>query len=136
MSKCECWRETPNRKCVDAECFETRERDACSCGGDQMKCDFYPEIREKANIKAAIAHYNRGINEDIFSPEVATYACLAVEALREMDGRMDKNHVDLDEWPPEPKMEVIREGLDLPLPLVMAPAIALIVLAVLRQMFL
>lgn len=88
MSKCKCWHETPNRKWVDAECLGTREREACSCGGDRTKCDFYPEIREKAknapDIQAAIAYYNRGIDEDIFSPEVAAYARLAVEALRKM----------------------------------------------------
>lgn len=29
-------------------CNGTRERDECSCGGDKTKCDFYPEVREKA----------------------------------------------------------------------------------------
>ncbi len=88
MSKCECWHETPDHKWADAECWGTRERDACSCGGDQTKCDFYPEIRKgaksKLDIQAAIAYYNRGIKEDIFSPEVAAYAQLAVEALKRM----------------------------------------------------
>lgn len=89
--RCQCWRETPNRKWIDAVCIGTREQDACSCGGDQMKCDFYPEIREKAktqsepDIQAAIAYYNKGIKEDIFSPEVAAYARLAVEALKKME---------------------------------------------------
>lgn len=35
----------------DAEvsvCYGTKERDRCSCGGDRTKCDFYPEVREKA----------------------------------------------------------------------------------------
>ena len=30
------------------KCNGTRERDKCSCGGDRTKCDFYPEVREKA----------------------------------------------------------------------------------------
>ena len=29
-------------------CNGTKERDECSCGGDRTKCDFYPEVREKA----------------------------------------------------------------------------------------
>ncbi len=33
---------------VVSKCNGTRERDACSCGGDRAKCDFYPEVREKA----------------------------------------------------------------------------------------
>lgn len=29
-------------------CNGTRERDECSCDGDRTKCDFYPDVREKA----------------------------------------------------------------------------------------
>jgi hypothetical protein len=31
------------------ECWGTREREWCKCGGDESKCDFYPEKRN--NIK-------------------------------------------------------------------------------------
>ena len=63
MDKCDCYYE-----CIKAEprysqytgeyvnsvdvkcgvCYGTKERDECSCGGDRTKCDFYPDIREKA----------------------------------------------------------------------------------------
>ena len=66
-------------------CWGTKERDECSCDGDRAKCDFYPEIREKAKknvyIQDAINHFNYGISHDIFSEPVTTYAKLAVEAL-------------------------------------------------------
>jgi hypothetical protein len=29
-------------------CYGTKECDECTCGGDRSKCNFYPEIREKA----------------------------------------------------------------------------------------
>lgn len=32
-------------------CYGTKERKICQCGGDESKCDFYPEKREKATIK-------------------------------------------------------------------------------------
>ena len=32
-------------------CFGTKECDHCSCGGDMTKCDFYPEVRKKAEKK-------------------------------------------------------------------------------------
>lgn len=32
-------------------CNGTQEKDLCSCGGDETKCDFYPEVREKAKIE-------------------------------------------------------------------------------------
>lgn len=61
MSKCNCYIE--DRQLVDytplmkplyktvALCFGTKERDQCSCGGDRTKCDFYPEVREKAKTE-------------------------------------------------------------------------------------
>lgn len=36
----------------------------------------------KQKIKEAIAYYEQGINQDIFSEPVITYAKLAVEALK------------------------------------------------------
>ena len=32
-------------------CWGTREADECNCGGDETKCDFYPNVREKAKKK-------------------------------------------------------------------------------------
>ena len=66
-------------------CNGTKEREECSCGGDRTKCNFYPEIREKAKknvyIQDAINHFKYGISHDIFSESVTTYAKTAVEAL-------------------------------------------------------
>lgn len=63
MSKCDCYCERVESEpryspytgeyinSVDVKygyCNGTKERDKCSCGGNRTKCDFYPEIREKA----------------------------------------------------------------------------------------
>jgi hypothetical protein len=58
MDKCKCYEETweiigwlgPDEviRKHRHRCNGTRERDECSCGGDRTKCDFYPEVREKA----------------------------------------------------------------------------------------
>ena len=54
MNKCECYEE---RELVDSYLYDrrligicngTKEKDECRCGGDPAKCDFYPEVREKA----------------------------------------------------------------------------------------
>lgn len=29
-------------------CWGTKDRDRCNCKGNQLECDFYPEVREKA----------------------------------------------------------------------------------------
>ena len=59
MSKCNSYHES--YQCIDftrgmckvrSECWGTRERDECSCGGDTEKCDFYPEKRKKSKIIA------------------------------------------------------------------------------------
>lgn len=31
-----------------SECWGTREKDQCSCGGYEERCTFYPEKKEKA----------------------------------------------------------------------------------------
>ena len=33
----------------ESRCYGTKECDLCSCGGDPSKCDFYKDIRKKAN---------------------------------------------------------------------------------------
>lgn len=58
MNKCDCycteekiigWHTPVDPKTtIVHKCNGTRERDECSCGGDRTKCDFYPEVREKA----------------------------------------------------------------------------------------
>ena len=32
--------------CGFPQCYGTKEREPCACGGDKRKCDFYPELRE------------------------------------------------------------------------------------------
>ena len=63
MNKCDCYREGIKSEprysqytgnyvgSIDVKyeyCTGTKEQDECSCGGDRTKCDFYPEVREKA----------------------------------------------------------------------------------------
>lgn len=66
-------------------CWGTKEMDECDCGGNKIKCDFYPEVREEAKrdatIQEAINHYNYGISHDIFKEPVTSYAKIAVEAM-------------------------------------------------------
>jgi len=50
MERCNCYQ---NR----GECWGTRERDLCSCGGDETKCDFYPEKRAAAQARETIKKF-------------------------------------------------------------------------------
>ena len=50
MKTCSCYRtrfkEAENA--VHGYCIGTKECEDCSCGGDELKCDFYEYIRERA----------------------------------------------------------------------------------------
>lgn len=50
-------------------CRGTKERDECSCGGDEIKCDFYPEVREKA-LKEQEPKLGNWINVEDRLPEI------------------------------------------------------------------
>lgn len=62
-------------------CWGTRECDECSCGGDKTKCDFYPEVREKAKAE---------IGEDSF---IVTYDCCSPDAPTLCVARKERNKV-------------------------------------------
>jgi hypothetical protein len=46
MTICDCYRYNEARK--RHECLGTKECEECTCCGDESKCNFYPERREKA----------------------------------------------------------------------------------------
>ena len=101
MNKCDCYHIEKKRRYTyhpltgqpighDIEvgvCRGTKEIDECSCGGNRIQCDFYPEVRKEARdsitIKDAINHFKYGISHDIFSEPVLTYAKIAVKALEQ-----------------------------------------------------
>lgn len=68
-NKCDCYIEdrilydyTPLMKPIYktiAICNGTRKRDRCSCGGDRAKCDFYPEVREKAKKELVVTRADK-----------------------------------------------------------------------------
>lgn len=49
MAKCSAFHENPHNNGWD-RCWATKETETCSCGGDEAKCDFYPEKRKKAAV--------------------------------------------------------------------------------------
>lgn len=53
MDKCNCYHENYNR----SECWGTKEREECSCGGDETKCNLYPEKRASAQVGKVIEDF-------------------------------------------------------------------------------
>ena len=46
MARCSCYQHG-----TKFLCYGTKEMEACSCGGDERKCNFYPEKRKQATQK-------------------------------------------------------------------------------------
>ena len=53
MEKCNCYHEEYGKP----ECWGTKEKDVCSCKGDETKCSFYPNKRAAALADKAIADF-------------------------------------------------------------------------------
>lgn len=43
-------------------CNGTRERERCSCKGNRLDCDFYPEVKEKAQKETTEYKIKEAIN--------------------------------------------------------------------------
>ena len=63
MGMCNCYQNK-------GECWGTRERDLCSCGGDETKCDFYPEKRAAAQAREVIKNHKCSMDDRFFVEEV------------------------------------------------------------------
>ena len=48
----------------ESRCLGTKEVETCSCGGDESKCDFYPEKRKAAEKKMNTAEMWLKAQED------------------------------------------------------------------------
>ena len=55
MDKCNCYHKIYDR----TECWGAKERDLCSCDGDETKCSFYPEKRAAAQAKKVTEDFNK-----------------------------------------------------------------------------
>lgn len=100
MSKCDYYR--------FGECWGTRERDRCNCGGDESKCNFYPEKREKAKeekpeykldfLNTLFALFELSMGEDLKKyEELYTLASELSELIQYIDLtvlRMDEMTID------------------------------------------
>ena len=76
MGRCNCWEErieykplhniigNPDVAIPYGVCLGTKEIDRCNCGGDESKCDFYPEKRKAAEKKMNTAEMWLKAQED------------------------------------------------------------------------
>jgi len=70
MKVCECYRTRFKgaEDAVQGYCIGTKECEDCSCGGNELKCNFYDYKRERASLEQADSTLYTF--EDVFSPKV------------------------------------------------------------------
>ena len=51
MVICNCYHDDINWLNQRGVCWGTKECEPCSCKGNELKCDFYPEVIEKAKVR-------------------------------------------------------------------------------------
>ena len=61
---CKCYHAERNFLGKIGVCWGTKECEACSCGGDESKCDFYEDKRKKATPKTTKAERIRAMSDE------------------------------------------------------------------------
>jgi len=77
---CKCYHANKNFLGGIGVCWGTKEREACSCGGDEAKCDFYDYVRERAKSlsqKQTNADHIRVMTDGELVKAILAYNCLA-----------------------------------------------------------
>jgi hypothetical protein len=87
---CECYRAEKNFVGKVGSCWGTAERDACSCGGDKSKCDFYPSVREKGKKPTTKADLLRAMTDEELAAkieELCQYTLFQIKTYAKPNGR-------------------------------------------------
>lgn len=61
---CKCYHADRNFLGKIGVCWGTKECEACLCGGDEEKCDFYDYVRERAKKPTTNADYIRAMSDE------------------------------------------------------------------------
>lgn len=71
---CKCYHAERNFLGKIGVCWGTKECEACSCGGDESKCDFYEDKRKKATPKRTHGDNLRASTDEELAMWVETIA--------------------------------------------------------------
>ena len=72
---CKCYHAERNFLGKIGVCWGTKECEACSCGGDESKCDFYEDKRKKATPKTTNADRIRAMTDEEMAFMLAEISC-------------------------------------------------------------
>lgn len=79
---CECYHADKNYLGKIGVCWGTKECEACSCGGDEAKCDFYDYVRKRGQKPTTRADRIRSMADEelawLYAKKIAScYGCEA-----------------------------------------------------------
>lgn len=72
---CKCYHADKNFLGEIGVCWGTKEREACSCNGDEAKCDFYDYVRKRAKKAITNADRIRGMANEELAEFFGTLPC-------------------------------------------------------------
>lgn len=72
---CKCYRAEKNFLGEIGVCWGTKECDACSCGGDEAKCNFYGYVRERAKKQVTNADRIRAMTDEELADWIRHIEC-------------------------------------------------------------
>lgn len=72
---CKCYHTERNFLGKIGVCLGTKECEACSCGGDERKCDFYDYVRKRATPKTTNADRVRAMTDEELAQLLRDYEC-------------------------------------------------------------
>lgn len=86
---CKCYHAERNFLGKIGVCWGTKECEACSCGGDESKCDFYDYVRERASLSQKQTHADRirAMTDEEMAKWICTIECEPVEDCATRDCR-------------------------------------------------
>lgn len=104
MKVCECYRTRFKgaEDAVQGYCIGTKECEDCSCGGNELKCNFYDYIRERARLEQAETFKSSALYtfEDDLSPkvEVVDLSLSVNDLVKALFERSDKEKKPFPWW--------------------------------------
>ena len=73
---CKCYHAERNFVGEIGVCWGTKECEACSCGGDESKCDFFEDKRKKATPKTTNADRIRQMSDEELAWWISGAQCI------------------------------------------------------------
>lgn len=84
MVICNCYHDDINWLNQRGVCWGTKECEPCSCKGNELKCDFYPEVIEKAKVREDFKRATKDVITRESAKKAACSMCTNSDVCKEL----------------------------------------------------